>query len=78
MHCWLADRIRDGAIETQGVSRGASDLHLRLADRIRDGAIETYMMHMSFRFRSFFWLADRIRDGAIETRVWGRMTPLRS
>ena len=36
----LADRIRDGAIETKS-RLGLRDCCIGLADRIRDGAIET-------------------------------------
>ena len=63
---WLADRIRDGAIETKpsrgspyfmtiGLPIGFAMARLKLIA----GAVEPSIGQ---------WLADRIRDGAIETQ----------
>ena len=62
----LADRIRDGAIETQWKDIQLAGGLERLADRIRDGAIETQWNDIQLA-GGREGLADRIRDGAIET-----------
>ena len=41
IHGWLADGIRDGAIETHDPKIRPQSASDRLADGIRDGAIET-------------------------------------